>query len=287
MSVESCVTVRSQILQRLTTTSGHGIEDVALTLLALRNVGAGPHALLGTQHRSGGWSALPNIGPPSAFHTALALLAIRQFQTTSAKHAAERAFEWLSELRGIESHWLWQWKFRLFDTQVRFDPAKSGWPWVPGTVSWVAPTALSILAFRAWRRESPRTVSSSAMLVDRACPQGGWNAGNSVVFGVSLDPHPDFTAMAVLALSGGGLAHEILLRRASNCLVTRLEGSSSPYSLAWAVMALAANSHPEAGRLRSQLECCATARFDRSPQRVLALTALALEDPPYLSQEVH
>ena len=41
--------------------------------------------------------------------------------------------------------------FRLFDRQVRFDSAKSGWPWTLGTVSWVAPTALSILAFRTRR----------------------------------------------------------------------------------------------------------------------------------------
>ena len=124
MSVKSCVTIRSQILQRLTTISGHGIEDAALSLLALRNSGADPHALLGTQHRSGAWSALPNIEPLSAFHTALALLAIRPFQTASVRHAADRAFEWLSELRGLESHWLWQWKFRLFDNQVRFDPVE-------------------------------------------------------------------------------------------------------------------------------------------------------------------
>jgi hypothetical protein len=285
MSVVSCVTIRSQILQRLATTSGHGIEDTALSLLALRNFGADPHALLGTQHRSGAWSALPNIEPLSAFHTALALLAIRPFQTSSVRQAAERAFEWLSELRGLESHWLWQWKFRLFDKQVRFDPSKSGWPWVPGTVSWVAPTALSILAFRTWHRETSRTAPAAAMLMDRACPQGGWNAGNSVVFGVNLDPHPDFTAMAILALRGCGPAYEILLNRSLNYLAIRLEGSSSPYSLAWAVMALSANGHRNAGHLRRQLECCAAARSDALSQRVLALAALALEDPPYLFEE--
>ena len=186
MRVISCVTIRSQVLERLTTTSGRGIEDAALSLLALRNSGADPHALLGTQHRSGAWSALPDMEPLSAFHTALALLAIRPFQTASVRHAAGRGFEWLSELRGLESHWLWQWKFRLFDKQVRFDPSKSGWPWVPDTVSWVAPTAFSILAFRVWRRESSRTGPAIAMLLDRACPQGGWNAGNSVVFGVGV-----------------------------------------------------------------------------------------------------
>lgn len=285
MSVQCCVTIRSQILQRLTAISGNGIEDMALSLLALRKDGADPRQLLGVQHRSGAWSAHPGIGPPSAFHTALALLAIQPFQTVSAKEVADRAFEWLSELRGLESHWLWQWKFRLFDTQVRFDPAKSGWPWVLGTVSWVAPTALSILAFRTWRRDSPRISPAAAMLADRACPQGGWNAGNAVVFGVDLDPHPDFTAMAVLALSDARPTYENLLRDALGYLAIRIEKSSSAYSLAWAAIALSANGHDDAGRARSQLERCTAARFERLPQRVLALAALALENPPYPFQE--
>jgi hypothetical protein len=279
------VKIRSQILQRLTTTSGHGIEDAALSLLALRNSGADPHALLGMQHRSGAWSALPNIEPLSAFHTALALLAIRPFPTASVRRAAERAFEWLSELRGIESHWLWQWKFRLFDRQVRFDPSKSGWPWVPGTASWVAPTAFSILAFRAWRRGSSRTGPAIEMLLDRACPQGGWNAGNSVVFGVDLDPHPDFTAMALLALRNGSQCHEVLLRRSLDYLVTRLEESSSPYSLAWALIALATHGHQGVDHLKNNLERCAATKVDNLPHRVLAFVALALEEVPYTFEE--
>ena len=285
MSVQSCVAIRSQILQQLRAISGNGIEDMALSVLALRKDGADPRQLLVAQHRSGAWSAHPGIGPPSAFYTALALLAIQPFQTISAKQAADRAFEWLSELRGLESHWLWKWKFRLFDTQVRFDPAKSGWPWVPGTVSWVGPTALSILAFRAWRRDSPRTAPAAAMLADRACPQGGWNAGNAVVFGVDLDPHPDFTAMAVLALADARLSYVNLLRDALGYLAIRIEKSSSAYSLAWSAMALSATGHGDAGHARSQLERCTAARFERLPQRVLALAALALEDPPYAFKE--
>jgi hypothetical protein len=237
------------------------------------------------QDRSGAWPALPNVEYPSAFHTSLALLAIQPFQITSVKNAAERAFGWLSELRGLESHWLWEWKFRLFDRQVRFDPTKSGWPWVPNTVSWVAPTALSILAFRTWRRESSRIAPAIAMLLDRVCPHGGWNAGNSVVFGVDLDPHPDFTAMALLALRGGIPPHENPLRGSLNFLATRLEGSSSPYSLAWAVMALSATHHPDADRFRCLLERCATSKLGESPHRALALASLALEDPPYIFQE--
>ncbi len=283
--VISRVTIRRQVLQRLTTTASRGIEDAALGLMALRNSGADPRALLDIQHRDGGWSAIPNVGPPSAFHTSLALLAIRPFQTASVRHAAGRAFDWLSELRGVESHWLWQWKFRLFDRQVRFDPLKSGWPWVPDTVSWVAPTALSILAFQAWCRESPRTAPAIAMLLDRACPQGGWNAGNSVVFGVDLDPHPDFTAMALLALRDGSPGYEALLNRSLDYLKARLEGSCSPYSLAWAVMALSAHGHEGAHRLKNRLERCAAAKLDQLPRHVLALVSLASEDIPFTFQE--
>jgi hypothetical protein len=123
------------------------------------------------------------------------------------------------------------------------------------------------------------------MILDRACPQGGWNAGNSVVFGVDLDPHPDFTAMALLALRNGSPGHEVLLRRSLDYLGTRLEESSSPYSLAWAVMALSAHGHQGVDRLKNSLERCAAAKLDNLPHRVLALVALALEDVPYRFEE--
>ena len=42
------------------------------------------------------------------------------------------------------------------------------------------------------------------MLLDRACPDGGWNAGNGVVYGTALAPHPDDTAIALLALTDRG-----------------------------------------------------------------------------------
>jgi hypothetical protein len=38
------------------------------------------------------------------------------------------------------------------------------------------------------------------MLLDRVCVAGGWNSGNSVVYGESLRPHVEATAIALLAL---------------------------------------------------------------------------------------
>lgn len=277
--------IRSQIIERLRISSLQGTEDLALSLLALRHIGADPVPLLRQQHRSGAWSAIPSIDPPSAFHSALALLALRPFPLSSVQTAADRTFEWLSGLRGRESHWLWQWKFRLFDRQVRFDPAKSGWPWVPETVSWVAPTALAILAFRAWRRESPRLAAGVDMLLDRACPQGGWNAGNSVVFGVELDPHPDFTAMAALALRRSVQPREPIIWRSLDYLAARLKTSLSPYSLAWSLIALSAYGHEGAEHLRKQLEVGTASRIAVLPARVLSIAALALEQPTFTFED--
>ena len=39
------------------------------------------------------------------------------------------------------------------------------------------------------------------MLRDRACPEGGWNTGNGIVFSAPLKPHIDTTAIALLALT--------------------------------------------------------------------------------------
>jgi len=124
------------------------------------------------------------------------------------------------------------------------------------------------------------------MLLDRACPQGGWNAGNPEVFGVELDPHPDFTTMAVLALRHSAYRREGIVQRSLDYLAARLSTSLSPYSLAWAVMALSAYGHEGAGRLCSRLQEGAASKASVLPARVLALTALALEHPAFTFEEV-
>lgn len=285
IAVEYCVAIRAEVLERLRALPINGTEDATLALLALRHSGADPVPLLRQQHASGAWSAFPGVDMPNAYHTALALLALRPYRTPATHQAADRAFAFLSELRGRESHWLWQWKFRLFDRRVRFDPSKSGWPWVPGTVSWVAPTALAILAFRSWRVQSPRVAASADMLLDRACPRGGWNAGNSVVFGVELDPHPDFTAMAALALLHSGHGKEAVVRRSLDYLVVRLEAADFSYSLAWATIALSAYGHEGADRLRSRLEASLVSRITKVSAPILGVAALALERPAFAFEE--
>jgi hypothetical protein len=51
-----------------------------------------------------------------------------------------------------------------------------------------------------WSKKVERRRQGVEMLLDRACVGGGWNSGNSVVYGVPLRPRVEATAIALLAL---------------------------------------------------------------------------------------
>jgi hypothetical protein len=192
-----------------------------------------------------------------------------------------RAVQWLTESRGWESHWLWKWKFRTSDRHVRFDPDKFGWPWMPETASWVVPTAYSILALKYARGISQQDLvhlrirRGVEMLYDRVCPAGGWNAGNGVVYGIPLAPHPDATALALLSLLNEPPNH--FITSSLDWLERRAETCFAPWSLAWTILALDAFGRPTellTDRLASvvdptEINDCAT----------LAVVSLALRLP--------
>src|ERR1700730_16364092 len=156
-----------------------------------------------SQLSDGGWPAFQGDSE-GAWTTALALCALTVLNEIS--DASNRALRWLLETRGKEGHWFWRWKFKTADRYVRFDPDKYGWPWISDSASWVIPTAFSIIAIKQFtvcnRSESSekRIHLGVEMLLDRACVGGGWNSGNSVVYGVPLRPHVEATAIALLAL---------------------------------------------------------------------------------------
>jgi hypothetical protein len=96
--------------------------------------------------------------------------------------------------------------------------------------------------------------------------------------GVPLGAHADFTAMALLAL--GPMENQPQISKAVNYLSARAESLSSAYSLAWALMALAAHRPKSVARLREQL-CSRLSSQEAFPVRTLALSALALEVPVF------
>jgi hypothetical protein len=155
------------------------------------------------QRPDGSWPAFLGDSEGS-WVTALALCTLN----TTGYHAVDRdkALRWLNAERGREGHWFWRWKFKTVDRNVRFDPDKYGWPWISGSASWVIPTAFSVIAIKQFtvcnRSEAAekRIRLGVDMLLDRACIEGGWNSGNSVVYGVPLRAHIEATAIALLAL---------------------------------------------------------------------------------------
>src|SRR5207249_4475015 len=65
-------------------------------------------------------------------------------------------------------------------------------------------------------------------------PQGGWNAGNGIVFGSALSPHIDTTAIALIALTEG---KDTTVAQGLNWLRQACIDCSSAYSLAWSAIA--------------------------------------------------
>jgi len=228
-----------------------GVEPTALAILALpsnlhRERGCAVGFLLRTQNANGSWPAFSEDDAEGSGFTGLAAYSLH---LSGAKGTAtDRAVGWLLQSRGRESHWLWKWKFRTTDLHVRFDPDKFGWPWMPETASWVVPTAYSLLALKRARGTSQQKLADFRirrgveMLYDRICPRGGWNAGNGVVYGSPLAPHPDATAVALLALLGEPLND--FITASLDWLERRAESLLAPWSLAWTLLALHAFHRP-------------------------------------------
>jgi len=112
--------------------------------------------------------------------------------------ARRRAAAWLLEQKGnplaVDAAYL--------GSVVGHDPTLVGWPWVEGTHSWVEPTAMAILALDRERLGNhPRVAEGIGVVLNRALARGGWNYGNTSVFGRQLRPQPGPTGLALLALA--------------------------------------------------------------------------------------
>jgi hypothetical protein len=233
--------------------------------------------LLGCQNPNGSWPSFIGDDAEGAWTTALALIALADHR--GEVRSRHQGFRWLLQAAGKESSWFWRWKFRTTDRHVRFDSRKFGWPWQPDTNSWVVPTAFAILALHhrppSWAREQSeiRCRRGTEMLLDRVCLGGGWNAGNSLVYGRPLAPHPDDSAVALLALKSR--SDESAVRRSLAWLEECTSTISSPWSLAWSVLALAAHSRG-VGRLLSAL-AEQVRPIDIEDNSTLGVLALALD----------
>jgi hypothetical protein len=228
-----------------------GTEPTSLALLALYSSPTGStvtrgamEPLLACQRPNGLW---PAVGDKAAgvnfWATAMAVNTLMILGAAQEIFAASLGA--LVHCRPLEASWLVQLKFRLSDRRVRFDPTKYGWAWVPDTVSWVEPTSMALVTLERAKRQGliggreleKRLRLGAEMLFDRACPGGGWNAGNAVVYGVPLHPHIDATAIALAGLRFQ--YHLPIVRNSLTWMLNRIDCPSA-YSLAWVILAAAA-----------------------------------------------
>lgn len=195
-----------------TTQRPSNTEATALAALALADQTAERNAgltwLTNRQRPDGCWPWTDELDLPS-WSTSLAMLALAGAQT--APDAVNRGARWLLGQTGPGVPWrsrIMAFLRRSGPPPVELDYSVEGWAWAPGTFSWVEPTTWALLALgAAYPGRRPRGVENriregEAMILDRACPGGGWNYGNRRVLGVDLEPYPDTTALALLALQG-------------------------------------------------------------------------------------
>ena len=134
------------------------------------------------------------------------------------------------------------------------DPSIKGWPWVLGTYSWIEPTALTIIALRASGYGGhERTREGIRMLLDRQLPGGGWNYGNTLVFGKELDPMPEDTGVALAALEGTVPGE--LIRPSLDYLSRNFRNLLTPLALGYGLLGLAAHGTWPAGAEDSVVRC--------------------------------
>jgi hypothetical protein len=261
-------------------------ECTALALLALGRAGvaadlttAAERWLLDRQEDDGAWR-YRDEGPGVRWPTPIVLLALNG---RGHDGAIERGMTWLLAQKGAQMQWLGRLREFLSGTRVvELDTTLDGWPWAAGTFAWVEPTAWAVMAIRArWPDAPPRDARArlregEAMLLDRACPGGGWNYGNKRVLDVDLEPYPDTTAIALLGLRGRD-SPEIT---AGFTALDRLLGeNASGLALSLAVLSLRAWGR-DAASLRARL----VERYEDSAflgeTRTLALAALATDSGP-------
>jgi hypothetical protein len=168
--------------------------------------------------------------PGSYWPTALAILA---WQGSPESHVAhDLAVRFLLNTTGIHFQ-------RKPDDIVTHDTSLRGWPWVEGTHSWVEPTALCLMALRAAGYGGHARASEAVrMILDRQLPHGGWNSGNTLIFGRELHPNPEGTGSALCALVGQ--VDRQTVTRSLNYLTDEVERLRTPISLGWSLIGLAA-----------------------------------------------
>jgi hypothetical protein len=126
---------------------------------------------------------------------------------------------------------------RRLDSPVGHDTSIVGWPWIDNTHSWIEPTCLAMLALKSCGyKDHYRVRDAARMIMDRQLPSGGWNYGNTTVFGKELLPNPENTGQALCALNG--MTNKDAVKVSRRYLDHCIRKVRTPFALAWIIYAM-------------------------------------------------
>lgn len=272
---------------------GPGVEPTVLACLGLwscRNtsplearpgaIRRGADWLLSLQNADGSLGLAPSL-PSPCWATSHAMLLWNALEVHAP--ARRRAAAWLLEQKGstvaVDAAYL--------AIGVGHDPTLIGWPWIEGTHSWVEPTAMAILALqREGLGNHARVAEGIRVILNRALSRGGWNYGNTSVFGRQLRPQPGPTGLGLLALAAhGGKPRPRSVDPAIDYLLRTLPDVRAPISLGWGVLGLRAWKATPAAAADWLSESYALYAGRRDVATGLSLLLLAQGDDPFTPGE--
>jgi hypothetical protein len=179
--------------------------------------------------------------PESFWPTPLSILAWENSKPHKAHQ--EKAIQFLLNSSG--EHWE-----KISESPLSHDPSLRGWPWIDHTHSWVESTAMAMTALHnAGFSDHPRLIEATNMLLDRQLPHGGWNYGNTMVFGQELKPSPEDTGAALSALAGR--VSQSHIAKSLEFLHSEFKRLRTPIALGWNLLGLNAwNETPPHAKAR-------------------------------------
>lgn len=266
---------------------GSNTETTALALLALESSGGRSGAverarrwLIERQNPDGSWPLSVTVKEPS-WTTALAMLGLGD--GAEQKERIVKAGRWVLEQAGSKPGLLANLvrAIRFEKRVVRLNEDLIGWSWSPDTFSWVEPTSYCLIALKKYRRVlsekslRERVEEGELMIYDRMCEGGGWNYGNSSVYGDSVWPYPDVTAVALIALQDRRERKENQM--SLRVLIDLAQKTDSGLALGWTAICLALY-----GENSDEMKKLLAQRFAKTnflgETKLLALAALAMGD---------
>ena len=196
------------------------IEPTAYAMLALNGRPGASDALdrawrllRSWQREDGAWRPADGVDRASwATALAVTLHCVRQVHDDGLV----RGVDWLVGTRGAEGSWFKRVLYLVRPNLFGHDPSVLGWPWLPGTGSWVEPTCHALIALRRasaplarlgypqLRQLRKRVRLGERMLLERRALDGGWNYGNRIVLGEEMPSYPETTGVALVGMRGRG-----------------------------------------------------------------------------------